>query len=111
MVNVPGEAQGTIRTGPYAGRRAVLATMHGKEAAVTPMLSARLGLAIEVPVGIKTDRLGTFTGEVARPGTMLETAIAKGRLSMAARTLGSGSQAKGAMSRIPRSRSSPPASS
>jgi len=69
--------------GPWAGRRAVLATMHGKEAAIAPPL-ATLGLRVEVARGIDTDSLGTFTGEIPRPGTPLETAIAKARMGMAA---------------------------
>lgn len=69
---------------PYSGRTAVLATMHGKEAAIAPPLVRRLGLQVIVPEGLDTDRLGTFSGEVKRPGTMAETAIAKARMAMAA---------------------------
>jgi hypothetical protein len=65
----------------YHGRRAVLATRHGKEHAVTEPLWATLGLSVEV-ADVDTDALGTFTGEIERPGTMLETAIAKARLGM-----------------------------
>jgi len=61
----------------------VLATMHGKQAAVAPALRAQLGLEVVVPQGVDTDALGTFTREVARRGTMEETAIAKARLGMA----------------------------
>ena len=71
-------------TSPYAGRAAVLATMHGKERAIAPVLKARLGLAVCVPTSLDTDALGTFTGEIERPGDMLETAIAKARLGMQA---------------------------
>ncbi len=68
----------------YTGRTAALATMHGKQAAISPVLEARLGLSIVVPDSLNTDTLGTFTGEVERPGNMLETAIAKARLGMQA---------------------------
>ncbi|MEX6507496.1 DUF6671 family protein [Jiella sp. M17.18] len=82
------EAQTTEDVSPvasvYAGRRAVLATMHGKEAAIGPSLHGRLGLAVDVATGIDTDSLGTFTGEVPRAGNMDEAAIAKARLGMAA---------------------------
>jgi len=57
--------------------------MHRKEAAVAPVLRERLGLEVVVPEGLDTDALGTFTREVARRGTMRETAIAKARLGMA----------------------------
>lgn len=53
----------------YTGRVAVLATMHGKAAAFTPILSKHLGLDVILPEGIDRDALGIFTGEVARQGT------------------------------------------
>ena len=46
-----------------SGRRAVLATMHGKEEVIVPAL-APLGLALSVCPGLDTDRFGTFSGEV-----------------------------------------------
>jgi hypothetical protein len=58
--------------------------MHGKETAVSPAFRNRLGLRVETPRGLDTDALGTFTGEIARVGTIRETAIAKARLGMAA---------------------------
>lgn len=63
-------------------RRAVLATRHGKEAAIAPAL-APLGVTIEL-ADVDTDAFGTFTGETPRPGDMLETAVAKARAGMAA---------------------------
>jgi hypothetical protein len=70
--------------GPYAGRVAVLATMHAKHEAIAGPLAERLGLRVTVPADLDTDRLGTFTGEVPRAGTIEETAVAKARLGMAA---------------------------
>ncbi len=67
---------------PYKGKKAVLATMHGKEQAIAPPLLSILGLSTVVPEPLDTDRLGTFTGDVERPGPMLETAIAKARAGM-----------------------------
>ncbi|MFP4233487.1 MAG: DUF6671 family protein [Nitriliruptoraceae bacterium] len=65
-----------------ARRVAVLTTKHGKG----PVIAA--GLA---PAGIEvrtlerdTDLLGTFSGEVERPGPPLETAVRKARLGMQA---------------------------
>lgn len=68
--------------GPFAGRTAAFATMHGKGAAFGPPFAARLGLALEVPGEIDTDRLGTFTGEVPRAGSIEEAARAKALLGM-----------------------------
>ncbi len=68
---------------PYAGQCGVLATMHGKEAAIAPALLDGLGLVVDVPPGLDTDSLGTFTGEIPRAGCMREAAIAKARLGMA----------------------------
>ncbi len=66
----------------YRGRRAVLATQHGKEQAIAPALRSVLGLEIIVPADLDTDSLGTFTGEVVRSGSMRETALRKARLGM-----------------------------
>lgn len=68
---------------PYAGARAVVATQHGKERAVAPAMLHLLELEVFVPDRIDTDVLGTFSGDVARPGSMLDTAVAKARLGMA----------------------------
>jgi hypothetical protein len=69
---------------PYAGVRAVLATMHGKEAAIAPVLFHRLGLVVDTAPALDTDVLGTFTGEIPRVGNIREAAIAKARLGMTA---------------------------
>lgn len=69
--------------GAYGGRVAVLANMHGKEAAFGPILAGRLGVELTVPEGIDTDALGTFTGEVAREGSVEEAAMAKAALGLA----------------------------
>ena len=69
---------------PYAGRRAVLATMHRKEEAIAPTMLSTLGLIIAPTAGLDTDQLGTFTGEIPRDGTMLEVAVRKARLGMSA---------------------------
>ncbi|MBN9360856.1 MULTISPECIES: DUF6671 family protein [unclassified Devosia] len=55
-----------------------IGTMHGKEVAIAPPL-ARLGIAALVPIGLDTDAFGTFTGEVARTGSMLDAARQKAR--------------------------------
>jgi hypothetical protein len=66
----------------FAGRRAVLATMHGKERAIGPAFRDILGIDIEVPGDLDTDQLGTFSGEIERPGSMDEVLVAKARLGL-----------------------------
>ena len=66
----------------YAGRSAVLATMHRKEEAIAPALLSTVGLLVVPAPGLDTDQLGTFTGEISREGTMLDAATRKARLGM-----------------------------
>lgn len=61
----------------------MLGTMHGKEAAVAKPVTRFLGADLVVPRDIDTDAFGTFTGEIARAGTMLEAGRAKARIAMA----------------------------
>lgn len=68
----------------FEGRLAVLATMHHKERAIAPVLEEHLGLRVKVCHEIDTDRFGTFTREVPRPGTQLETARLKARAALTA---------------------------
>lgn len=60
-----------------AGKRAVLATMHGKERVIRPLLEGGLGLQIILPNGFDTDRFGTFSREIERTGSQLDAARAK----------------------------------
>ncbi len=62
---------------PYQETPAVLATMHGKERVIVPILEQSLGLRVAVAAGLDTDRFGTFSGEIARTGSQLEAARAK----------------------------------
>lgn len=54
-------------------RKAFIATMHGKEQIIAPMLKSAFEMEVELAPKINTDCLGTFTGEVERPGSPLET--------------------------------------
>jgi len=74
--------------------RVALGTMHGKEAVLGPPLAA-LGVKVERAV-IDTDRFGTFSGEVARAGTMLDAARQKARAAMAETGLPVGLASEGA---------------
>lgn len=65
----------------YSGRRVVLTTKHGKADALALPLKAGLGLILN-SAEVDTDLLGTFTGEIERVGTPVETAIKKARLGM-----------------------------
>jgi hypothetical protein len=67
----------------FAGRVAVIATMHGKEAAIAPALQLRLQLDCEAaPPSFDSDRFGTFDGEVPRTGTMRDAGLAKARAAL-----------------------------
>jgi hypothetical protein len=61
----------------YQGARALLATMHGKERVIAPLAARFLGLQIEAPKVLDTDAFGTFSRDVARAGSPLDTARAK----------------------------------
>lgn len=67
---------------PFAGRTALIATLHGKERALAPALEP-LGFKVRVVEGLDTDRFGTFTGEVERTGSMLDAARDKARAAFA----------------------------
>lgn len=68
-------------TNQYEGKLAVITTKHEKGRLVQPAFSALLNMAIQ-EIDFDTDTLGTFSGEVERVGTQLETAIKKARLGM-----------------------------
>lgn len=78
---------------PYADELAALATKHGKAECIAPPL-AEVGLMVEV-ADVDTDVLGTFTGEVPRTASPLETAISKARLGMTATGLPLGLASEG----------------
>ncbi len=61
---------------PFWGRRAVIATKHGKERVIDPLLRSWLHLFGEV-LPLDTDVFGTFTGEIARTGSQREALRAK----------------------------------
>lgn len=66
----------------YSGERIALLTQHGKERVLAPVLEPALGCSIVRVDGFDTDRLGTFTREIPRPGTQREAALRKARLGM-----------------------------
>ncbi|WP_375481298.1 DUF6671 family protein [uncultured Mycobacterium sp.] len=67
---------------PYAGALVVMGTMHGKEKQVAQAFQDVLGARVVAPRGLDTDQFGTFTGDVDRRLSPIETARAKARLAM-----------------------------
>ncbi len=67
---------------PFKGRRIVIATQHGKEAVIAPVVKKWLKLEPFLVQGLDTDLLGTFSGEVARKGGPLPAARRKCRMAM-----------------------------
>jgi hypothetical protein len=65
----------------YSGRVAALATKHAKDEAIAPIFRDLLGIQVQV-VNIDTDSFGTFTGDIPRTDSPLNTAIAKARAGM-----------------------------
>ncbi len=60
----------------FKNRQLVIATMHGKEKVIAPLLH-ELGVEIVLPQNLNTDSLGTFSGEIERENNPLETAKQK----------------------------------
>jgi hypothetical protein len=48
----------------FKGRNLVIATLHGKEKVIAPLLEHALGVKIIVPEKFDTDQYGTFSGEI-----------------------------------------------
>ena len=65
----------------FRGRRLAIATCHGKEQVLGPLMETHFGLIIEVPRDLETDQFGTFSGEIPRNQSPLETARLKCRLA------------------------------
>ncbi len=64
----------------FAGRSLGVATIHGKERVIGPMLMQALPLADCIVIdGVDTDRFGAFSGEVARVLDPLETCKEKAK--------------------------------
>lgn len=66
----------------FAGRTLVIATKHGKERVLAPLLEHHLGVRCIVPDDFDTDQFGTFSGEVERDRDPLSTARKKNQWAM-----------------------------
>jgi hypothetical protein len=64
---------------PWHGERACLTSKHSKLRVIEPPLREALGLCIFEESSLDTDLLGTFSGEVERPGTAQEVVLRKAR--------------------------------
>lgn len=63
----------------FSSDQVLLASMHGKEAVIAPVLERRMGWKVKIAPRLDTDCFGTFSGEVAREGTAVEAAKKKAR--------------------------------
>jgi hypothetical protein len=66
----------------FAGRIGALITKHQKEVVIKPVLENGTGLHLIVETNYDTDQFGTFTREIARPGSQLEAARKKAQKAM-----------------------------
>lgn len=66
----------------FRGRPLLIATRHGKDRVLAPILEAGLGVSCRAIPELDTDILGTFTGEVERTLPPLEAAREKCRMAM-----------------------------
>jgi hypothetical protein len=57
----------------FKGRTVLVASMHGKEAVIAPLLEKELGLKCITNTEFNTDLFGTFSGEIERTLSPLET--------------------------------------
>ncbi|MET2011810.1 DUF6671 family protein [Microbacterium chocolatum] len=67
---------------PYRGEVIAFATMHGKERLARDAFRDVLGARVVAPAGLDTDAFGSFSGEVPRTRSPLDTARAKARLAL-----------------------------
>lgn len=67
---------------PFENRKLVIATKHGKESVLVPILENALAVHCFVPSDLDTDQWGTFSGEVERHEDVLNTLRKKCLLAM-----------------------------
>lgn len=66
----------------FLGKKICIATAHRKEIVIAPVVEQGLSVECVVPAFLDTDSLGTFSGEVSRKGSVLDTLRAKCALAM-----------------------------
>ena len=57
----------------FAVRKLLIATKHGKESVIQPLFEKELNVICHVNTTFDTDTLGTFSGEIERPLSVMET--------------------------------------
>lgn len=60
----------------------IIATMHGKESVIQPILEKQFQAQVSVCTGMNTDAFGTFTRDRKRPGDQLKTCILKAKAAL-----------------------------
>ncbi len=68
----------------FSGRQICIATKHGKESVIATVLQDTLEVECFVPENFDTDQLGTFSGEIEREASPIETIRKKCKLAMEA---------------------------
>ena len=71
-----------MKSSIFSGRKLCIATKHGKEKVIAPILEEAFGVNCFVPDDFDTDQLGTFSGEVERVDAPIEAARKKCLLAM-----------------------------
>lgn len=66
----------------YKGKGLVIASMHKKEAVLAPLFQKKLGVSCVIPPDFNSDTFGTFSGELNRIKSPLDTARDKCQLAM-----------------------------
>jgi len=66
----------------FQDRELLVATKHKKERVIQPLFEQTFGIKCHVPPDFNTDRFGTFTGEIDRSLSPLETARAKAEAAL-----------------------------
>jgi hypothetical protein len=66
----------------FHDRKLIIATMHGKEAVIAPLIKKTFGVDCITPNTFNTDFFGTFTGEIERTLTPIETLKHKCKAAM-----------------------------
>jgi len=66
----------------FNNRKLIIATKHGKEQVIAPLVEKALGVSCFVSEDFDTDILGTFTGEIERKHDPIETARQKCLMAM-----------------------------
>lgn len=87
----------------FKGRKLVIATKHKKETIIAPILEKEIGVRCFVPENFDSDKLGTFSGEIERTDSALDTVRKKCLLAMEAENCDLGIASEGSFGPHPAS--------